>query len=178
MDLGIVVEVAGRKMQEDFEPVLERQIHYFVNGASGIQHIGQRDITWIRISKAAVDKGFGLKHFGDILYARFHADFGAIVDKVQVTLYTDHEPFEEWLAKAREAYQARNIRLADMVDESVDEFYSCTLCQSFAPNHVCVISPERLGLCGAYNWLDCKASYQINPTGPNQPIPKGSASTR
>ena len=50
---------------------------------------------------------------------------------------------------------------------------SCTLCQSFAPNHVCVVSPERLGLCGAYNWLDCKASYSINPTGPNQPIKLG-----
>ena len=173
MNLGIVVKVAGRKMQEDFEPVLERQFHYFVNGASGIQHIGQRDITWIRLSKAAVDKGFDLKNLGDIIYARLHADFGAIVDKVQVTIYTDPDAFEEWLGKAREAYQARNVRLADMVDASVEEFYSCTLCQSFAPNHVCVISPERLGLCGAYNWLDCKASNQINPTGPNQPISKG-----
>jgi len=173
MNLGILVEVAGRKMQEDFEPVLERQIHYFVNGASGVQHIGQRDITWIRFSKAAVDKGLELKHLGDILYARFHADFGAIVDKVQVTLYTDTEGFETWLDSAREAYQARNIRLAGMTDDSVEEFYSCTLCQSFAPNHVCIVSPERLGLCGAYNWLDCKASYQINPTGPNQPIRKG-----
>lgn len=173
MDMGIVIEVAGRKMQEDFEPVLERQVHYFVNGASGIQHIGQRDITWIRISKAAADKGFRLEHFGKILYARFHADFGAIVDKVQVTIYTDKAKLDEWLAKAREAYNARNERLADMTDESVEEFYSCTLCQSFAPNHVCVVSPERLGLCGAYNWLDCKASHQINPTGPNQPIKKG-----
>jgi acetyl-CoA synthase len=173
MDIGIVVEVAGRQMQEDFEPVLERQIHYFVNGASGVQHIGQRDITWIRVSKGAVEKGFELKHFGDILYARFHADFGAIVDKVQVTLYTEREAFERWLDRARDAYQARNERLADMVDTSVEVFYSCTLCQSFAPNHVCVVSPERLGLCGAYNWLDCKASHQINPTGPNQPIQKG-----
>jgi len=173
MDMGIIVQVAGRRMQEDFEPVLERQIHYFINGASGIQHIGQRDITWIRISKAAAEKGFTLKHFGDILYARFHADFGAIVDKVQVTIYTDKEKFAEWLEKARAAYDFRNRRLADMTDESVEEFYSCTLCQSFAPNHVCIISPERLGLCGAYNWLDCKASYQINPTGPNQPVPKG-----
>jgi acetyl-CoA synthase len=173
MNLGIVVEVAGRKMQEDFEPVLERQFHYFVNGASGIQHIGQRDITWIRFSKTAVDKGFKVKHLGDVLYARLHGDFGAILDKVAVTIYTEPEKFEEWLGKAREAYSARNERLADMVDESVDEFYSCTLCQSFAPNHVCVVSPERLGLCGAYNWLDCKASYQINPTGPNQPIAKG-----
>jgi acetyl-CoA synthase len=173
IDMGIVVEVAGRKMQEDFEPVLERQIHHFVNGASGIQHIGQRDITWLRISKTAADKGFDLRHFGDILHARFHADFGAIVDKVQVTIYTDKAEHTKWLEKARAAYQYRNVRLADMTDESVEEFYSCTLCQSFAPNHVCVVSPERLGLCGAYNWLDCKASFQINPTGPNQPIKKG-----
>jgi acetyl-CoA synthase len=173
MDMGIVVKVAGRQMQEDFEPVLERQIHYFVNGASGIQHIGQRDIAWIRISSNAADKGFGLEHFGKILHARFHADFGAIVDKVEVTIYTEPELLQEWLSKARQAYDRRNKRLADLVDSSVDEFYSCTLCQSFAPNHVCVVSPERLGLCGAYNWLDCKASFSINPTGPNQPIKLG-----
>lgn len=170
MDMGIVVEVAGRQMQQDFEPVLERQIHYFVNGASGIQHIGQRDIAWIRLSNGAVDKGFRLEHFGKILHARFHADFGAIVDKVQVTIYTDPAKVEDWLGKARTAYDFRNKRLADLTDDRVEEFYSCTLCQSFAPNHVCVVSPERLGLCGAYNWLDCKASFSINPTGPNQPI--------
>jgi acetyl-CoA synthase len=173
MDMGIVVEVAGRQMQEDFEPVLERQIHYFVNGASGIQHIGQRDIAWIRVSNAAADKGFNLEHFGKILHARFKTDFGAIVDKVQVTIYTDPEKLQEWLSRARQAYDHRNKRLADLTDDRVDEFYSCTLCQSFAPNHVCVVSPERLGLCGAYNWLDCKASFNINPTGPNQPIRLG-----
>jgi len=173
MDMGILVEVAGRRMQGDFEPVLERQIHYFVNGASGIQHIGQRDITWIRISQAAADKGFDLKHFGEILHARFMADFGAIVDKVQVKIITDPALHAEWLQKARTAYYYRNNRLADMTDESVDEFYTCTLCQSFAPTHLCLVSPQRLGLCGAYNYLDCAASFQINPTGPNQPIRKG-----
>jgi acetyl-CoA synthase len=173
MNLGIVIEVAGRKMQQDFEPVLERQVHYFINGASGVQHIGQRDITWIRISKAAAEKGFDLRHLGDILYARMHSDFGALLDKVQVTIITEPTLFEKTLEEARRAYNFRNERLADMTDESVDTFYSCTLCQSFAPNHVCVVSPERLGLCGAYNWLDCRASYEINPTGPNQPIKKG-----
>ena len=173
MDLGILVEVAGRKMEKDFEPVLERQIHYFVNGASGVQHIGQRDITWIRISKSATEKGFNLKHFGDILHARFHADFGAIVDKVQVKVITEPDLYVESLKKARAAYDERNVRIGTMTDESVEEFYSCTLCQSFAPDHVCIVSPERLGLCGAYNWLDCKASFRINPTGPNQPIKKG-----
>jgi len=173
MNMGILVEVAGRRMQEDFEPVLERQIHYFVNGASGIQHIGQRDITWIRISKAAAEKGFTLRHLGDILYARIHEDFGAIVDKVQVKIITDPELLDSTLEEARAAYNFRNQRIANLTDEAVDVFYSCTLCQSFAPNHVCIVSPERLGLCGAYNWLDCRASYEINPTGPNQPVPKG-----
>ena len=173
MDLGIVVDVAGRKMQEDFEPVLERQIHYFVNGGSGLQHIGQRDITWIRISREATDKGFVLEDIGKILHARLHAEFGAVLDKVRVTLYTDPDKVTEWLETARGDYDYRNKRLADLVDTAVDEFYSCTLCQSFAPNHVCIVSPERLGLCGAYNWMDCKASYSINPTGPNQPIQLG-----
>ncbi len=174
MDVGIIIEVGGRKMQKDFEPVLERQIHYFLNAASGVQHIGQRDIAWIRISKAAAEKGFTLKHFGEILYARFKGDpWSSIVDKAQVKLVTDPKDMEKWLKLAREAYNERNVRVAGLTDDAVDEFYSCTLCQSFAPTHVCVISPQRLGLCGAYNWLDCKAAYQINPTGPNQPIPKG-----
>jgi acetyl-CoA synthase len=174
MDLGIVVEVGGRKMQKDFEPVLERQIHYFLNAASGVQHIGQRDIAWIRISKTAAEKGFRLKHFGEILYARFKGDpWNSIVDKAQVKLITDPKGMKNWLELAREAYGERNVRVAGLTDDAVDEFYSCTLCQSFAPTHVCVISPQRLGLCGAYNWLDCKAAHQINPTGPNQPIAKG-----
>jgi acetyl-CoA synthase len=176
MDMGIVVDVAGRQMEPDFEPVLERQIHYFVNGASGIQHIGQRDIAWIRISQKAAEAGFDLESFGKILHARLHSDFGAIVDKVAVTIYTDPEQVDARLDEARAAYDFRNKRLEDLTDTAVDEFYSCTLCQSFAPNHVCIVSPERLGLCGAYNWLDCKASFNINPTGPNQPIKLGRVS--
>jgi acetyl-CoA synthase len=171
--LAIVVDVAGRKLQKDFEPVLERQIHHFVNGAEGIQHVGQRDITWIRFSKGAAGKGFTLKHIGDIIHTNLHNSFGAIVDKVQVTIYTEEAKVRELIEQAREVYRERDIRTAGMTDEAVDTYYSCTLCQSFAPNHVCVINPERTGLCGAYSWLDCRASYEINPTGPNQPVPKG-----
>jgi len=171
--LAIFVEVAGRKMQKDFEPVLERQIHHFVNGAEGIQHVGQRDITWLRFSKGAVDKGWTLRNIGDILHTLYHNDFGAIVDKVQITIYSEKAKVEELIAQARAVYRERDERMAGMTDEAVDTYYSCTLCQSFAPNHVCVINPERTGLCGAYSWLGCRAAYEINPTGPNQPVLKG-----
>ncbi len=173
LPMAICVEVAGREMQDDFEPILERQIHHLINYAQGIMHIGQRDIAWIRISKQAVEKGFRIKHLGAILHAKLHQDFGRIFDKLQVKIYTNDADVKSKLEKAREVYRTRDMRIEGMTDESVETYYSCTLCQSFAPSHVCVISPERTGLCGSYNWMDCKASFEINPTGPNQPVPKG-----
>ncbi len=170
---AMVAEVAGRNFQEDFEPILERQNHHLINQAQGIMHIGQRDIAWIRISKQAVEKGFKLEHIGKIIHAKYHQDFGAIFDKIQVKIYTDEKKVREILKAARSSYRKRDQRIEGMTDESVGTFYSCTLCQSFAPSHVCIISPERTGLCGAYNWLDCRAAFEINPQGPNQPVQKG-----
>jgi len=173
LPLAIVVEVAGREMQDDFEPILERQIHHLINYAQELMHIGQRDIAWLRVGKGAVGKGFKLYHIGALLHAKLHQDFGRIFDKMQVRLYTEEDKVKEITEKARAVYGARDARIEGMTDEGVDTYYSCTLCQSFAPSHVCTISPERTGLCGSYNWMDCKASYEINPTGPNQPVPKG-----
>lgn len=173
LPLAIIVEVAGRKMQKDFEPILERQIHRFINYAMGLMHMGQRDMVWIRISKDAFAKGFKLKHLGVILHAMLHQEYSAIVDKAQVKLYTNQADVDRLVGRAKKVFDERDERLAGMTDESVDTFYSCLLCQSFAPNHVCIVTPERLGLCGAYSWLDAKAAFEITPTGPNQPIVKG-----
>lgn len=173
LPLGILVEVAGREMQSDFEPILERQFHHLMNYIQGIMHMGQRNIMWVRIGKASVEKGFSFKHLGKVLHGKLHQEFGAIVDKIQVKLYTEADKVQGVADLATAVYTERDLRLGAMTDESEDVFYSCTLCQSFAPSHVCVITPERIGMCGAYNWLDGKASYNINPTGPNQPIAKG-----
>ena len=175
LPLAIWVEVAGRGMQPDFEPILERRLHDFMNMAHGLFHMGQRDINWVRISKEAKDKGLRFRHFGSIIHAKLHGEFGKIVDKVQVRIYTREKDVMDRIETARKAYRQRDERLAGLTDEAVETFYSCTLCQSFAPNHVCVITPERSGLCGAYNWLDGKAAHQINPTGANQPILKAQA---
>ena len=173
LPLAIAVEVAGREMQDDYEPILERQIHHLINYAQGAMHIGQRDIAWLRVAKQAVEKGFKLEHIGKLLHAKLHQDFGRIFDKLQVKIFTEDDKVDEILQKARTVYKIRDERIEGMTDESIETYYSCTLCQSFAPSHVCVISPERTGLCGSYNWMDCKAAFEINPTGPNQPVEKG-----
>ncbi|MFH0855778.1 MAG: acetyl-CoA decarbonylase/synthase complex subunit alpha/beta [Candidatus Omnitrophota bacterium] len=173
LPLAVIVDVYGRKMQKDFEPILERQIHRFINYAMGLMHVGQRDMSWIRISKDAFAKGFRLKHIGIILHAMLHQEYSAIVDKIQVKLYTKAQDVDKMLVCAKKVFDERDERISGMTDESVDTYYSCLLCQSFAPNHVCIVTPERLGLCGAYSWLDAKASFEITPTGPNQPVVKG-----
>ena len=171
--LGNPVQVAGREFQEDFESVLERRIHEFISCANGIFHMGQRSIIWVRISKEAHEKGFKMKDFGEILITKLHSEFSKIVDRVQVKIYTDGERGNGLLETAKEVYTERDDKIGGMTDEDVEEYFSCTLCQSYAPDHVCIVTPQRLGLCGAYTWLDCKASHQIDPHGPNEPVEKG-----
>jgi len=173
LPLGILVEVAGREFKEDFETIVERRFHEFISWASGIFHMGQRAIPWIRISKESYEKGFRLEDFGTILISKIKEDFSSVINKVQVTLITDEEELQEPLERAKEIYHQRDERILGMKDSDADTFYSCTLCQTYAPDHVCIVTPERLGLCGAYTWLDCKAGHEMDPQGPNQPVEKG-----
>ena len=171
--IATYIEVAGAKMQKDFESVIERKIHAWFNYMEGVMHTGQRNQIRIRISKDAYAKGLRMHHFGEVLYYMIMDEFAAVVDKCQVTVVTDPAEAKRILdEEATPAYNARDDRLASMTDESVDQFYTCTLCQSFAPSHVCVVTPERLGLCGAVSWLDAKATKELNDAGPSQPISK------
>ena len=172
--LATFVEVAGRKMQVDFESVIERKIHTWFNYMEGVMHTGQRNQVRIRVSNSAYEAGLRLKDFGEVLYAMIMNEFDAVVDKCQITLITD--PAEAGKIRdeiAMPRYTQRDDRLASMTDESVDRYYTCILCQSFAPAHCCVVTPERLGLCGAVSWLDAKATNELDPNGPCQPIIKG-----
>ena len=171
--LATYIEVAGAKMQKDFESVIERKIHAWFNYMEGVMHTGQRNQFRIRISNDAFDKGLRMKHFGEVPYNMIMDEYDAVVDKCKVTLVTDPEKAAKILKEeAMPAYNARDDRLSSMTDESVEQFYTCILCQSFAPSHCCVVTPERLGLCGAVSWLDAKATKELNDAGPCQPISK------
>jgi len=173
MALALYVEVSGAKMKIDFEPVIERKIHHWINHIEGVMHTGQRDLFRMRINKETLEKGFRLKDLGEVIYTMIMEEFAAVVDKCQITIITDEAKATEIVKKeALPKYEARDARLASMTDENASCFYSCVLCQSFAPTHCCVITPERLGLCGAVSWLDASATKQLVDTGPCQTIEK------
>ncbi|MHA1262743.1 MAG: CO dehydrogenase/CO-methylating acetyl-CoA synthase complex subunit beta, partial [Candidatus Freyarchaeota archaeon] len=170
---GILVEVAGEQVERDLEAVLERRVHEFINYVEGFMHLNQRYDIWLRLSKGSYKKGFNtLEILGRVLVRLYKSEF-PIIEKIQITFFTDPAKVSEWYKKALEIYEARDARARGLRDEDVEEFYGCVLCQSFAPSHVCIITPERISLCGAINWFDARAAARVDPKGPNFLVPKG-----
>ncbi len=171
--MAYIVDVAGKNMQSDFESVFERKFHSYINCIEGVMHTGQRDMIRIRVSKADYEAGFRAKDIAEVLYANVKNEFDAVVDKCQVTIITDAAECTKLRHElAIPAYDKRDERLVSLTDEAVPVYYSCIMCQAFSPSHVCVVTPERLGLCGAVSWLDAKATNELDPQGPCQVITK------
>ena len=171
--IAYIVNVAGKNMQSDFEPVFERKFHSYINCIEGVMHTGQRDMIRIRISKTTFEAGFRAKDLAEVLYCNIMNEFDAVVDKCSVTIITDGAECTKLRHElATPTYDRRDERLESLTDESVPVYYSCIMCQAFSPSHVCVVTPERLGLCGAVSWLDAKATNQLDPEGPCQVITK------
>lgn len=169
---GIKIEIAGKDLEEDLEGVIERKIHELCNYVQGFMHLNQRDQIWCRVSVEAKEAGFRLKHLGEVLIALFKEEFN-IIDKISVTLITDEEKVKEFVEEARKVYEKRDARVRELSEEDVDVFYGCVMCQSFAPTHVCIVTPDRPALCGAMNWFDCRAAHKIDPEGPIFEVEKG-----
>jgi acetyl-CoA decarbonylase/synthase complex subunit beta len=171
--LGILVEVAGQQVSEELEGVFERRIHEYCNFIEGVMHLNQRYDIWLRLSKKSFQKGLNsLELVGKVLQRLFKSEL-SIIEKIQITFITDPEKVKEMLNKALKAYEARDAKARGLQDEDVDKFYGCLLCQSFAPTHVCVITPQRYANCGAISWFDARASARIDPKGPQYEIKKG-----
>jgi len=170
---GMVIEVAGSEIEKDLEGVIERRLHEYVNFIEGFMHLNQRYDIQMRLSKKSYQKGFNsFKMFGEVLMRLYKSEM-PFVEKVQITFYTDPEKVKELYDGAMEIYDARDARARGMSDDEVDVFYGCSLCQSFAPTHLCVITPQRYANCGAISWFDGRATAKVDPKGPVFEIPKG-----
>jgi acetyl-CoA decarbonylase/synthase complex subunit beta len=170
---GILVEVAGKAIEEDLEGVVERRIHEYCNFVEGIMHLNQRYDIWIRVSKKAFQKGLNSFTYVGKVLARLYKSELPFIEKIQITFITDPAKVKELHDQAMDVYEARDAKARGMKDDEVDTFYGCTLCQSFAPTHMCVITPQRYSNCGSISWFDGRASAQVDPKGPVFAIEKG-----
>jgi acetyl-CoA decarbonylase/synthase complex subunit beta len=170
---GMVIYVAGADIEKDLEGVIERRLHEYVNFIEGFMHLNQRYDIQMRLSKKSYEKGFNsLRLFGEVLMRLYKSEM-SFIEKIQISFMTDPEAVKDWYEKALEIYEARDARARGMKDSEVEVFYGCSLCQSFAPTHLCVITPQRYANCGAISWFDGRATAKIDPKGPVFEIPPG-----
>jgi acetyl-CoA decarbonylase/synthase complex subunit beta len=170
---GILVEVAGKQVEPELEGVIERRIHGYSNYIEGFMHLNQRYDIQLRLSKKSFEKGLNsFAIIGKILQRLFKSEL-PIIQKVQITFYTDPSEVKKVWDEAMATYEIRDAKARGMKDEEADAFYGCTLCQSFAPTHCCVITPQRYSNCGAISWFDGRASARVDPKGPVFEIKKG-----
>lgn len=170
--LGILVQIQGEKLEKELEGVIERRTHELCNYIKGFMHLNQRDQIWCRVSKEAKDAGFKLEHLAKALSTLFREEF-PIIEAISVTILTDEAEVKPFLEIAKSQYEERDARARELSDEDVDVFYGCVMCQSFAPTHVCIVTPDRTALCGAINWFDCRAAAKMDPEGPIFEVEKG-----
>ncbi len=169
---GIKIDIKGEKLEKELEGVIERRTHDLCNYVQGFMHLNQRDQIWCRVSTEALDSGFKLLDLAKALGILFKEEF-PIIEEISVTILTNEEDVKEFVAGAHDIYAARDERARELSDEDVDVFYGCLMCQSFAPTHMCVVTPDRTALCGAINWFDCRASAKMDPDGSIFEIEKG-----
>ncbi|GBE17478.1 carbon monoxide dehydrogenase/acetyl-CoA synthase subunit alpha [archaeon BMS3Abin16] len=170
--LGMLIRASGDKLEEDLEGVFERRMHYYFNYIQGFMHLNSRDTIWCRLSKEAVKAGLKFEHVGAAIIDLFKKEYD-VIEKMDITFYTDDKAVNEFIEQARAVYEKRDARLRGMKDEDVDVFYGCVLCQSFAPEHMCTISPERISSCGSISWFDGRAAVKVDPKGDLIEIKKG-----
>ncbi|RLG96215.1 CO dehydrogenase/CO-methylating acetyl-CoA synthase complex subunit beta [Candidatus Bathyarchaeota archaeon] len=170
---GMIIDVGGAEIEKDLEGVIERRLHEYVNFIEGFMHLNQRYDIQMRLSKKSYKKGFNsLKIFAKILFRLYKSEM-SFIEKMQITFITDAEKVKEMYPETINIYDERDAKARGMSDDDVDVFYGCSLCQSFAPTHLCVITPQRYANCGAISWFDGKATDKVDPKGPVFQIPKG-----
>jgi len=136
-------------------------------------HVNQRYDVWLRLSEKSYKKGLNtFKIIGKVLYRLFKSEL-PFIEKIQITFITDKEEVDKMYDMAMKVYEERDARARGLKDEEVEEFYGCNLCQSFAPTHSCVITPQRYANCGAISWFDARAAARVDPKGPIFKIEKG-----
>lgn len=169
---GIKIDIKGEMLEKELEGVIERRTHDLCNYVQGFMHLNQRDQIWCRVSTEAIDANFKLVDLAKALGILFKEEF-PIIEEISVTILTNEEDVKKFVDDAQSIYATRDERARELSDEDVDVFYGCLMCQSFAPTHMCVVTPDRTALCGAINWFDCRASAKMDPDGSIFEIEKG-----
>ncbi|MBT3290495.1 MAG: hypothetical protein HN380_24335 [Victivallales bacterium] len=111
------------------------------------------------IVETAPDQALDPTLLGQALIAAVRHDFPRI-EKVSARICFTAQDLAAEVDGVRAERLARQEEIAAATEESIDEFVTCVGCSPFAPDHVCILTPERMPQCGrSYAKIKAGALY-------------------
>jgi hypothetical protein len=110
----------------------------------------------------AADAALTPERLGEMLIVALRREF-AKIERLRVEIIFDPVRLAEIAPGVRREQAARRQEIAAATEESVAEFMTCVGCSPFAPDHVCVLTPQRPPQCGrAYAMIKAGALYSYD----------------
>ena len=176
---GYYIKLAGKDLNKDFEGFFERWAIDNHTRVEGIMYLNTRDTVWMRLHRRLKGKIDSFKYLPQAVMGIFMAQV-PLVEAIEskIIIASDEIGGKDLMAEIIEKeckplWDARDAKVLELSDEDTDTFFGCTLCQSFAPNHCCTISPNRTPFCGVINWDNIRVGIEVDPTGYSFEVPKG-----
>lgn len=99
---------------------------------------------------------------GEVLLYSLHHHFPKIKD-AEVNIILDKDK----LNQLQPSIKLEKIKYAQQMnsttEETIDQFYKCNSCSAFAPNHICIVTPERPPQCGkSFGQVKVGALYEYD----------------
>jgi hypothetical protein len=99
------------------------------------------------------------QRIGESMIAAVRHEFPRIV-KLRAEVIFDRKRLHGLGVEVLAERTQRKREIAAATEESVSEFVTCVGCSAFAPDHVCILTPERPPQCGrAYEFIKTGALY-------------------
>ena len=144
-DIGIVVTVNAEPMDGFDREYIEQSIVPRLGTMKGVGFQFTDDEFCIL---QAPDTNLDPARIGEVLVAAVGNLFPKLKDKVFLEVIFDPAMLQSMAAGVRSEKQARRREIEIATEEGVDWFIGCTGCSPFAPDHVCIITPQRPPQCG------------------------------
>lgn len=176
MPFGLMVKVWGHAVDGDVAGVLRQWIVLFLNQLDGVSFCLDGTVPCLCLSTKAIAAGISLRSLAAYIRHRLVQEAGGVLEACHVVIGTSSKAVAQFRAWDRDLRRGpRGAQRVFMPDTQADVFYSCVICQSVHPGHVCIIAPERGSMCGSFGWSQAKAFHRLLPFGPCQPVTTGEA---
>lgn len=154
--LGVVVTVQGEPLDAIDCAYLETQAPGVLSQIPGVRVRAEGGRLCLELSSEARQLP---ERIGECLIANLRHQFPRL-GRIGVELILDAGEVAAMSPKVRAERETRDSAVAAATEEGVDGFIACIGCSPFAPDHVCVLTPERPPQCGrAYGMIKTGALY-------------------